>query len=232
VLPWLWRQFGQRTRPPSPPTAISGGEPSPADVYYEAAARFLDVQLATHEVLDNKAFNTFSVGSTVLPLTFGLLSLASGSLADTALALLALALLAYLSLLFCAWRASRIRALEYRPDIPTLRGHSERFGADSLRRWVANEYAESSEANRKALVVKARWTGPRSWPCTPRARSSRPRPSPRSYCERTSLGGGSGLGVRTMMLDGPGGGSWVDDGRSGAGLALKAIEELLSTVPL
>jgi hypothetical protein len=132
---------------------------SPEDVFYDAAARFLDVQVSTDDVLDDEASRAFGVGSTVLPLTFGLLNLGPNRPPDLAVAFLIVALVAYLLLVACAWRASALRVLEYRPHIPTLQEHSEHYDGNVLRRWVAEEYAVSGEANRAVIQRKARWSG-------------------------------------------------------------------------
>lgn len=132
---------------------------SPEDVFYDAAARFLDVQVSTDDVLDGEAANAFAVGSTVLPLTFGLLNLGTNRPPGLAVTFLLLALSAYIVLVVCAWRVSALRVLEYRPHIPTLQEHSKSYEGDVLRRWVAEEYAISGEANRAVVERKARWSG-------------------------------------------------------------------------
>jgi hypothetical protein len=161
VLPWLWQSFQQTPSAPSAPDSPppDAGDASPARVLYDATSRFLDLQVSTSDVLDTKAANVFSVGSTVLPVTFGLLSLAPNSVPVPAVIALTLSLAAYVALLACAWRASAIRALEYRPDIPTLERYSHAYEGDALLRWVANEYMASTEVNRPNLERKARWTG-------------------------------------------------------------------------
>lgn len=65
----------------------------------------------------------------------------------------------YVILLATAARASVIRAIEYRPDVPTLWTHSQTIDGPALRRWIADEYAASVEANRPVLQRKARWVG-------------------------------------------------------------------------
>jgi hypothetical protein len=62
-------------------------------------------------------------------------------------------------LLVAAARASRFRAIEYRPNIFTLWKHNQAIDGAALRRWVAEEYAASAEINRPVLVRKARWVG-------------------------------------------------------------------------
>jgi hypothetical protein len=159
VLPWLWRQIEHRTRPPAPPTAAPGDDVTPEGVFLDAAVRFLDVQVSTNDVLDNKTANAVSVGSTVLPLTFGLLYVGSTTVPRSAILCLSLALTAYVALLGAALRASRISRLEYRPDLSTLEAHSRTHAGDILQRWVATEYLASVEANKKHLAVKAQWAG-------------------------------------------------------------------------
>lgn len=135
------------------------GNTTSEEVYHEAARHFLDVQLSTHDILDTKTAHTFSVGSVVLPVTFALLNLGTVQLPRLAELLLGLALIVYLLLLGCAARASFIRALEFRPHIPTLQQHVQHFSGDQLRFWVATEYEESSNTNAEMLRQKAQWVG-------------------------------------------------------------------------
>jgi hypothetical protein len=161
VFPWLWQAIQQgttRSARTEPNTSPESSE-TPERVLYEAAARFLDLQVSTSDVLDNKAANIFSVGSTILPVTFGLLTLAPNSIPQWSIVSLFGALGAYIVLLVCAWRASAYRGLEYRPDIPTLEAYSQNYSGDVLLWWVATEYMESTNENRAVLERKARWTG-------------------------------------------------------------------------
>ncbi len=160
MVPWLRHLVEQRPRPPAPGVVPREREGlTPEEVFYDAAARFLDVQVSTNDVLDNKAANAFSVGSTVLPVTFGLLNLSSRTVPTATIVVLILALVAYSALVIFAWRASLIRALEYRPDLPTLQGHSETVPGELLRRWVATEYLASTELNQAEINEKSRWVG-------------------------------------------------------------------------
>lgn len=68
-------------------------------------------------------------------------------------------LFVYGYLLYCVVRAGLVRELEYRPDMVTLRGHSEELPGAAVLRWVANEYQESTERNKKDLRRKSRWVG-------------------------------------------------------------------------
>lgn len=133
--------------------------PSADQAYLVTVERLLNTQVATNDILDTKTAGTVGVGTTILPLTFGLLSLSGVPLPGATKWLLGLAVGVYVLLLGTAARASRIRALEYRPDVLELWRHSQTIDGAALRRWIADEYAESVEINRPVLVRKARWVG-------------------------------------------------------------------------
>lgn len=164
---WALTRWFQRYRL-LPPPEWRQGEPSDdaaedapsADfVYYTAVSRFLDLQISTADQLDAKAANILQVGSTVLPLAFGLLALSGKTTPIGTVVFLGLALGAYSVLLFSGWRASLIRGLEYRPDIAALQFNTRETGGVVLRRWVTEEYAASIALNRVALLRKARLVG-------------------------------------------------------------------------
>lgn len=110
-------------------------------------------------MLDTKNAGIIGIGSTILPLTFGLPGLSGKPLPDGVEKLLIGAVLVYVALLAAAARASVIRAIEYRPDVPTLWRHSQDINGTALRRWIADEYAASVELNRPVLQRKAQWVG-------------------------------------------------------------------------
>lgn len=147
------------TRPAVPRPDPSEEDDAPERVFHDAAARFLDEQFRINEALDTKAAASFSVGSTVLPVTFGLLTLAPDRLPENASWVLRGALLAYAVLLACAFRASTYRGLENRPNLDTLDDYSTRYRGKVLVQWVAREYVTSAELNERHLERKARWTG-------------------------------------------------------------------------
>lgn len=161
MLPWLLRRIGERSGPQSVPggAAPNANEPTSESIFLEAAKSFLDVQVSTDDLLDSRNAGIFSVGSTVLPVTFGLLGLGQKAVPHWAIVSLALALGCYVFLLSSSWRASLIRGLEFRPHIPTLAENSEHYAGTSLQRWVALEYLASTEANKRVLGRKARWVG-------------------------------------------------------------------------
>jgi len=136
--------------------------PIAEEVYHDAARHFLEVQISTYDLLVTRAVQTFSIGSVVLPVTFALLNLGSTQVDIPLIALggLGAALFVYLGLLFCVIKASTIlRALEYRPNLTTLTTHSTHYPGNTLLRWVANEYEESSRENAHVLARKSRWVG-------------------------------------------------------------------------
>jgi hypothetical protein len=90
--------------------------------------------MSTNDVFDNKTSSAFSIGSTVLPVTFGLLGLSAKQVSVTMIVILASALLAYVILVCCVWQASRIRVLSYRPDMRTLQENSEKAPGVILQR--------------------------------------------------------------------------------------------------
>ncbi len=115
---WLWRKLVGVSRQPEYVWIESSpnderGISSTEDVFYDAASRFLDVQISTNDVFDSRTANAFSIGSTVLPVTFGLLRLSAATIPMTTIGLLTAALTMYVALAFCVWRASRIRVLAY-----------------------------------------------------------------------------------------------------------------------
>lgn len=133
--------------------------PSADQIYFVTAERLLDTQVTSNDILDTKTAGIVGVGSTILPLTFGLLSLSGIPLPGATEWLLGLAVAAYVILLMAAARASHIRAVEFRPEVLELWRHSQSIDGVALRRWIADEYASSVETNRPVVLRKARWIG-------------------------------------------------------------------------
>lgn len=141
------------------PSQRDDGAITPEEVFHDAAARFLDVQISTNDILDNKGSQAFSIGSTVLPVTFGLLGLSEREPPIETVVTLAMALAAYVVLVGCVVLGSRIRILEYRPDLLTLQQHTDNFTGAVLQKWVASEYVVSTELNKAHLQAKGVWIG-------------------------------------------------------------------------
>ena len=89
---------------PMPEPARDLAEISPVAVFYEAAAKRLDIQIGTFDALDTKAWNALSIGSAILPITFGLLGFSNVHVPWLGWALLIAPGAAYAVVLFSAWR--------------------------------------------------------------------------------------------------------------------------------
>ena len=159
----MLERLARALRPPtqadvSPRVIEVAGDDSAQDVYLDAAARLLDAQVKANEVLDARAANAFAIGGTILPIAFGLLSVNNREFPLLSEFFLFLAVGAYVVLLVCSYLVgNRTQHFEYRPDIPTLRAHTQVFGPEEVRVWVALEYEASSEANKRMLSRKTRY---------------------------------------------------------------------------
>lgn len=158
MFAWLSHILGYR-QGTTAPSELDEDVISAEEVYFDAARHFLDLQIATHDVLDTKASQGFSVGSVVLPLTFALLNLSDVDVPVITKWALGFALAAYVGLLVYTARASLVRGLEYRPNITTLREHAATYSGSILKRWVADEHEASIQDNAVILGRKARWVG-------------------------------------------------------------------------
>ena len=143
----------ERQPPPEPETATV--------VLYEVAARRLYEQVTRNNALDMKAAAAFSFGGTVLPITFGLLSVAERDLPTSALfiSLLYAAGAAFIVILVCSIWAYLIRDLSLRPRLQSLQGYSDAYTREELRQWTASEYLLSIDDNGRKLSRKARLVG-------------------------------------------------------------------------
>lgn len=72
-------------------------------VFHEAALKRLDVQVDIWNSLEEKAHNVLSIGSAILPITFGLLGVSSFDIPLGAAILLVFAVVAYFALLACSF---------------------------------------------------------------------------------------------------------------------------------
>lgn len=149
----------------------AGNVPSNADgdtatVFLNTATKRLDIQFSTYAALDAKAANVLSVGSAILPITFGLLGLGNVNVPAIAATLLVLAGLAYAALLGLSWlTVSRTAGLAAGARINVLRGHveSREYPSDALSLWVAEEYESSIAHNEQILYQKVKYVGRASY---------------------------------------------------------------------
>jgi hypothetical protein len=160
-MEWLWRRIAQHVTPVPSQQIVNTPRDgaTPEGIVREAAARQLDAQISTNDVLDSRNMNIVTVGSTVLPLTFGLLAIGQVEIPKWAGRSLKVSLAAYVLLLLTSWWASRFRGLGYRPDLFDLINNSQSYSAPLLEQWVAIEYSRSTEENEQVLKRKARWVG-------------------------------------------------------------------------
>lgn len=155
---------GGRRPNPAGITVVSddAGGTTVGTVYHDATRALLEDQLQLNELLDGRALQIFTIGSTVLPLTFALLNLTANEAPMIASWILGAALVFYLVLIGCVATMTRQRLIEYRPDVGLLGELVDDYrmvpdGGDVLREWVAREYQLSIEANRPLLESKGRW---------------------------------------------------------------------------
>ena len=144
------------------------GKPTPnADgdsvaVFLDATTKRLDIQFSSHVALDSKVGNVLSVGSAILPVTFGLLGLSEADVPIIAAVFLVLAGAAYSVLLGLSWLiVRRASGLATGAQIGVLREHidSREYTGDALRLWVAKEYASSISRNEQILFQQAKYVG-------------------------------------------------------------------------
>jgi hypothetical protein len=162
MLRWLLGGERNSESVPSAAAEVVEGQPHSAEVYRDAARHFLDVQITTMANLDTKLTQYLSVASLALPVAVALLNFGAPQHKPIPTAIrwmLLAALAAYIAVPIFAGLASRIRALDYRPDIPTLKEHSEEISGIFLTQWVANEYERSITENKRVLQQKARLIG-------------------------------------------------------------------------
>lgn len=121
--------------------------------------RLLDVHVSSSDVLDSRATAALRTGTTVLPVTIGLLNLVTNgqSLSNGTKHFVEAALLSYVVLLVSVLTTFGIRNLSFRPNIETLKGYvAQGYDGVTLRRWVAEEDTRSVEENRTRLLWKGR----------------------------------------------------------------------------
>lgn len=160
---WIVRRSGGKAAVPSGqifPSADAGNDAASADqVLFDATQRLLDAHVSSSDMLDGRATTALSTGTTVLPVTIGLLNLVKSgqSLSNGTKHFVEAALLSYVVLLVSTLTTFGIRNLSFRPNIETLQGYvAQGYDGITLRRWVAEEYTRSIEENRTRLLWKGR----------------------------------------------------------------------------
>ncbi len=150
-----------RNRERNPPHN-NPSETIPAEnVLYDVAFQRLSEQMTRNDTLDAKAAAAFSFGGTVLPISFGLLSISDRNLPRCYLfkPLLYGAGGAYVFVLVFSVLAYLLRRWSLRPHLPTLQTNCDSYSDRIMRQWTANEYLLSIEHNEPRLGRKARYVG-------------------------------------------------------------------------
>lgn len=129
------------------------------DVYRDAALQYLNVQITADSEFNARNLQIFAIATTILPLTFALLSIADRTPPSTANWFLGAAVVAYLGLIVISLTASTYDVVQYRPNLLTLENHLEHYSGLTLLFWVGREYRLSTESNDVLLSRKGRLIG-------------------------------------------------------------------------
>jgi len=157
-------QIEPADRVATPPVAEEDDEGPYAAIYARTAKELLDVQISTSDVLDSRVATALGVGSTVLPLAFGLLTISGALLGKWVIGFLVVSLIAYIVLLFASLKSSVGEQLDRRPNTADLRNAYENANDPaSFERWIADELLASVDYNDDVLDIKARWAGIAIW---------------------------------------------------------------------
>jgi hypothetical protein len=134
----------------------------PIAVYHDAALKRLDIQIGRWDQLDGKAHNALSIGSAILPITFGLLGVSSFDVPLGAKVILVLAVVAYFVLLGCSWLILRTTSrMAVGAPMSVLHQYLEEgiYTGDGLLLWVDEEYDSSTRQNEGTLFRKTTYVG-------------------------------------------------------------------------
>jgi len=158
-------QIEPADRVAAPPAVEEEDDEGPyAAIYARTAKELLDVQISTSDVLDSRVSTALGVGSTVLPLAFGLLTISGALLGKWVIGFLVVSLIAYIVLLFASLKSSVGEQLDRRPNTADLRNAYENANDPaSFERWIADELLASVDYNDDVLDIKARWAGIAIW---------------------------------------------------------------------
>ena len=135
---------------------------TPISVFHEAAREQLEIQIGAFNALDTKAWNALSIGSAILPITFGLLGVGNVDIPLLGAVALGFAVIAYAVVLWYAWRiTSRTDRLRTGELITSLSNHvdNREISSEGLRLWLARGYERAIIANEDTLLHKATYVG-------------------------------------------------------------------------
>jgi hypothetical protein len=143
-------------------SGASNSDATLVSVFLDAATKRLDFQFSTDDALDSRAANVLSIGSAILPITFGLLGISGADVPLVAAIFLVLAGVAYVVLLALSWlTVSKTGSLAAGAPIGVLRRHVDgmEYSGEGLRYWVAKEYEASVSRNERILYHKVKYVG-------------------------------------------------------------------------
>jgi hypothetical protein len=134
--------------------------PSADELLLVSARRLLDTQVSGNDILDSRVTTILGSGSTVLPVTVGLLNLLNNGteFSRTTHVAVVIAIVAFVSLIGCAVISFRTPSLDFRPHIEDLRDLAGTTPGGAVRRWIAEEYILSIQRNRFRQLRKSRST--------------------------------------------------------------------------
>jgi hypothetical protein len=135
------------------------GSARPADaIYREIAMQRLTAQLQQADLVDTKASALFTIGSTVLPITAGLLSTDPIRIRDNWVSLIALCagFVSYVLLAIQFGRCWMYGRWDARPDLEQLREITIGRTEDDVNRWIGDACVEAYLSNRPYLTGKSR----------------------------------------------------------------------------
>jgi hypothetical protein len=134
-------------------------------LYFEVASKKLTVQFHDIEVIDGRASTLFSIGSTILPITAGLLTTRKSVLDDTlpAKVFLFLGFLCYILLTTTFVWSFRYSKWDSRPDKQQWKDVTPGRREDELHRWLGDAYVEAYANNEPVLERKAGKLGLSLW---------------------------------------------------------------------
>ncbi|MBA3644363.1 MAG: hypothetical protein M3411_06640 [Chloroflexota bacterium] len=134
-------------------------------IYYEVATKKLDFQFHNIQLIDARASTLFTIGSTILPITAGLLTSDQNALDDCAVAKVSLFLGFVFYMLLAIWFlwSYRISKWDSRPDPLQWKEVTVGRTEAEMQRWLGDACVEAYASNEPAIDRKASKIGAALW---------------------------------------------------------------------
>lgn len=134
-------------------------------LYAAVSSEKLAFQYTRLQAIESRASTQFTIGSTILPVTAGLLASGDSPIDDSPLSQV---LLLVGALLYCLLAASfvlsyRVNAWDSRPELRQWMNVTKHRSAPEVQRWLGDAYVEAYLANEPFLRRKARHIGYGLW---------------------------------------------------------------------